>query len=170
MLEPKFHHDTNYWEIVMIKKKLSSKCLLLMSIPAVSMIILICWTEAISIIHLLKSANYAELYFPIIMLSFMGCFLVFLLFVINRFSCIVWIDFKNKVIGRKGLFGGFRYQLNVDQIKDVFVVSCPKQGDYIIIADACNQSVEGFSKKSFIRISDKWENREFIKQIWNEKK
>lgn len=102
-----------------------------------------------------------------ILLLFSLLILTLFLVSLNRLSCIIWYDGTH--IGRKGLLFGFKYQIHLQEIKDIVIVSVPKQGQYIVIIDNSGNNVEGLSKKSYLRFEYTEKNKEFIKRVCADK-
>lgn len=92
-------------------------------------------------------------------------FLILILWLtaLNRLSCIVWCD--GEFIGRRGLICGFKHQISVKEIKEIKVIFVSKQDEYVVIIDDYGNSVEGFSKKSYIRFVNSDSNREFYEFV-----
>ena len=154
----------------MVQKKISSKGWLCFSI----FLILMAFLGFFAVYNIFYPIVVEEIaqrsYIGLCIVAFLYCFFGFVLYsgflTLNRWACIVWINKKTNQIGRKGLLGGFKFSISIDNIEDVFIISIPKQGDYIIIIDNFNKSVEGLSKKSYIRLKDTETNIKFIRQIW----
>ncbi len=149
-----------------MKKIISSKSWLFINLVGI-----LCF-GAVSVYSLYISLQYIlqknNLWIPFCIFTICSLFILILfLTALNRLSCIVWHDDVH--IGRKGLLFGFRYQIRLQDIKDIVVVSVTKQGQYIIIIDDFGRSVEGFSSKSFLRFEFTEKNKEFIKPVCIEK-
>lgn len=102
---------------------------------------------------------------PLFLILFVFSFLLLVLFLtaLNRLSCIVWCD--GEFIVRRGLICGFKYQISVKEIKEIKVIFVSKQDEYVVIIDDFGNSVEGFSKKSYIRFVNSDSNREFYEFV-----
>ena len=95
------------------------------------------------------------------------CFLSLFLFSLNRFGCKIIYNANEGIIIRKGFICGYKYQLKIDDIKEVIIATFPKETTYYVIVDLYNTKYDGGSKKSFIRIEKNENNLKFIKQFWD---
>ncbi len=85
----------------------------------------------------------------------------------NRVGCKVWFDNGTNELCRRGLFCGFAFRLNVNEIQDVVVATIPRQAKFIVFIDTENTSMEGLYKKSYVRLEYNAENIAYIQAFWN---
>ena len=93
--------------------------------------------------------------------------ILFLVIYGNRLACIVTYDADKNMLYRRGFFGGYRYQLKVEDIEEVVATSIYREGTFYILIDSYNNSYNGLSKKSFIKLPRNKKNFELIKQFWH---
>ena len=145
-----------------MKKILSSKKWLLINLLGV-----MCFTFAsvystyMCLSAILENNNLWKLFLVISVFSFL--ILVLWITALNRLSCIVWCDGKS--IGRKGLLFGFKYQISLQEIKDITITFVYRQDEYVVIIDDYGNSIEGWSKKSYIRFENSYSNKDFYELI-----
>ena len=96
-----------------------------------------------------------------------SCFIFLFLLMLNRFGCKIIYNEEEQIIIRKGFIFGYKYQLKIDDIKEVIIATFPKETTYYVIVDLYNTKYDGGSKKSFIRIEKNENNLKFIKQFWD---
>ena len=96
-----------------------------------------------------------------------SCFIFLFLLMLNRFGCKIIYNEEEQIIVRKGFICGYKYQLKIDDIKEVIIATFPKETTYYVIVDLYNTKYDGGSKKSFIRIEKNENNLKFIKQFWD---
>ena len=96
-----------------------------------------------------------------------SCFIFLFLLMLNRFGCKIIYNEEEQIIIRKGFICGYKYQLKIDDIKEVIIATFPKETTYYVIIDPYNTKYDGGSKKSFIRIEKNENNLKFIKQFWD---
>lgn len=96
-----------------------------------------------------------------------SCFIFLFLLMLNRFGCKIIYNEEEQIIIRKGFICGYKYQLKIEDIKDVIIATFPKETTYYVIVDLYNTKYDGGSKKSFIRIEKTENNLKFIKQFWD---
>ena len=96
-----------------------------------------------------------------------SCFISLLLLMLNRFGCKIIYNEEEKMIIRKGFICGYKYQLKIEDIKEIIIASFPKETTYYVLIDYTNTKYDGGSKKSFIRIEKNEKNQSFIKQFWD---
>ena len=96
-----------------------------------------------------------------------SCFIFLFLLMLNRFGCKIIYNEEEQIILRKGFICGYKYQLKIDDIKEVIIATFPKETTYYVIVDLYNTKYDGGSKKSFIRIEKNENNLKFIKQFWD---
>ena len=85
---------------------------------------------------------------------------------LNRGACIVWIDPQRRIIGRRGLFGGYRLQVSVDDVQTVVVRYELKDGKYFYVVDRQKRSFDCRKKNSYIYLAENEENLRFLRQVW----
>ena len=95
------------------------------------------------------------------------CFIFLSLFVLNRCGCKVIYDEKRKKIIRKGFIFGYKYELKIEDIQEITIISLPRDAVYYVFIDTINTKYDGGYKKSFIRIEKNEKNLKFIKQFWD---
>ena len=96
-----------------------------------------------------------------------SCFIFLFLLMLNRFGCKIIYNEEEQIIIRKGFICGYKYQLKIDDIKEVIIATFPKETTYYVLVDLYNTKYDGGSKKSFIRIEKNENNLKFIKQFWD---
>lgn len=96
-----------------------------------------------------------------------SCFIFLFLLMLNRFGCKIIYNEEEQIIIRKGFICGYKYQLKIEDIKEVIIATFPKETTYYVIVDLYNTKYDGGSKKSFIRIEKTENNLKFIKQFWD---
>ena len=96
-----------------------------------------------------------------------SCFIFLFLLMLNRFGCKIIYNEEEQIIIRKGFICGYKYQLKIDDIKEIIIATFPKETTYYVIVDLYNTKYDGGSKKSFIRIEKTENNLKFIKQFWD---
>ena len=96
-----------------------------------------------------------------------SCFIFLFLLMLNRFGCKIIYNEEEQIIIRKGFICGYKYQLKIDDIKEIIIATFPKETTYYVIVDLYNTKYDGGSKKSFIRIERNENNLKFIKQFWD---
>ncbi len=94
-------------------------------------------------------------------------FIIMLGFLANRFGYLVIYDSVNNTLSRRGLISGYKYQIKIEDIQDIIIVTFSKETTYYVFIDSHNTKYEGGSRKSFIRIEKKEENSKFIAQFWD---
>ena len=114
---------------------------------------------------LYEQMNFVLMYSVLIILFL--CSIVLIMFSLNRFGCKVSYDYQRKLIVRKGFICGYKYQIKIEDIKNIIVVTFPQEATYYVFIDSINKKYDGGSKNSFIRIEKTKKNYEFIKQFWN---
>ena len=96
-----------------------------------------------------------------------SCFIYLFLLMLNRFGCKIIYNEEEQIIIRKGFICGYKYQLKIDDIKEIIIATFPKETTYYVIIDPYNTKYDGGSEKSFIRIEKNENNLKFIKQFWD---
>lgn len=133
-------------------------------------IVLFSFPTIVSVFYLFNSiinyqTNMIMVYFGLIV-GF-SCFIFLFLLMLNRFGCKIIYNEEEQIIVRKGFICGYKYQLKIDDIKEVIIATFPKETTYYVIVDLYNTKYDGGSKKSFIRIEKNENNLKFIKQFWD---
>lgn len=105
--------------------------------------------------------------FAVVMVIGFLSILLLCIFMGNRFGYTVTYDIENEKICRSGLIFGYKYQVKVDDIKDIIIATFPKETTYFILIDSNNTKYDGGFKKSFIRLEKTEKNYQFIMQFWN---
>ena len=101
----------------------------------------------------------------VLTIGFALCLPVFI-FMGNRSAYTVTYNHKEKMLYRKGLFFGYKYQLKVEDIEEVVIGTFYREGTYYILVDPYNNRYDACHKKSFIRLQANDQNREFIELFW----
>ena len=133
-------------------------------------IVLFSFPTIVSVFYLFNSiinyqTNMIMVYFGLIV-GF-SCFIFLFLLMLNRFGCKIIYNEEEQIIIRKGFICGYKYQLKIDDIKEIIIATFPKETTYYVIVDLYNTKYDGGSKKSFIRIEKNESNLKFIKQFWD---
>ena len=102
----------------------------------------------------------------VLTIGFALCLPVFI-FMGNRSAYTVTYNHKEKMLYRKGLFFGYKYQLKVEDIEEVVIGTFYREGTYYILVDPYNNRYDACHKKSFIRLQANDQNREFIELFWH---
>lgn len=133
-------------------------------------IVLFSFPTIISVFYLFNSIiNYQTNMIMVYLGLIVGfsCFIFLFLLMLNRFGCKIIYNEEEQIIIRKGFICGYKYQLKIDDIKEVIIATFPKETTYYVIVDLYNTKYDGGSKKSFIRIEKNENNLKFIKQFWD---
>ena len=133
-------------------------------------IVLFSFPTIVSVFYLFKSIiNYQTNMIMVYLGLIVGysCFIFLFLLMLNRFGCKIIYNEEEQIIIRKGFIFGYKYQLKIDDIKEVIIATFPKETTYYVIVDLYNTKYDGGSKKSFIRIEKNENNLKFIKQFWH---
>ena len=133
-------------------------------------IVLFSFPTIISVFYLFNSIiNYQKNMIMVYLGLIVGfsCFIFLFLLMLNRFGCKIIYNEEEQIIIRKGFICGYKYQLKIDDIKEVIIATFPKETTYYVIVDLYNTKYDGGSKKSFIRIEKNENNLKFIKQFWD---
>ena len=133
-------------------------------------IVLLSFPTIVSVFYLFNSIiNYQTNMIMVYIGLIVGfsCFIFLFLLMLNRFGCKIIYNEEEQIIIRKGFICGYKYQLKVDDIKEVIIATFPKETTYYVIVDLYNTKYDGGSKKSFIRIEKTENNLKFIKQFWD---
>lgn len=150
-----------------MKKVYSNKIVVYMSIFGIVLMAIFMSYSIISLISgVLNGENNIAVVYGILTVGFC-LFLIIFLFVLNRLGYKVIYDNDKKVIYRKGFICGYLYELKIEDIKEVIIVTFPMEADFYVLVDTVNMKYDGGSKNSFIRIEKKKENYDFIKQFWD---
>ena len=94
-------------------------------------------------------------------------YLALLIFLGNRSAYTVTYNRKEKMLYRRGLFFGYRYQLKVEDIEDIIIGDFYREGTFYILVDPYNNRYDGCHKRSFIRLQVNDQNRDFIELFWH---
>ena len=111
--------------------------------------------------------NHQKLIFEIIAVLVFISSMIFSLFMTNRFGYIVIYDVDKRVLYRKGTIAGYKCQVNVNDIKDIVIMTFPKETTFYVIVDSFHTKYDGGFRTSFIRIEKTEQNLDFIKKFWN---
>lgn len=107
--------------------------------------------------------------FAVYLVLTIGFFILDLLsiLVLNRYAYIVTYECDLGIICRKGFICGYMYQVKVEDIRDIIILSVPKETTFYVFLDSNNTRLEGGYKNSFIKLEKNERNYNFIKQFWN---
>ena len=133
-------------------------------------IVLFSFPTIISVFYLFNSIKNYQTNMIMVYLGLIvgfSCFIFLFLLMLNRFGCKIIYNEEEQIIIRKGFICGYKYQLKIDDIKEVIIATFPKETTYYVIVDLYNTKYDGGSKKSFIRIEKNENNLKFIKQFWD---
>lgn len=124
-------------------------------------------TCVVSLINNIKNDQTNMVIANLILLVGFVCFIFLSLLVLNRCGCKVIYDEKRKKIIRKGFIFGYKYELKIEDIQEITIISLPRDAVYYVFIDTINTKYDGGYKKSFIRIEKNEKNLKFIKQFWD---
>lgn len=133
-------------------------------------IVLFSFATIVSVFYLFNSIKNYQTNMIMVYLGLIvgfSCFIFLFLLMLNRFGCKIIYNEEEQIIIRKGFICGYKYQLKIDDIKEVIIATFPKETTYYVIVDLYNTKYDGGSKKSFIRIEKNENNLKFIKQFWD---
>lgn len=133
-------------------------------------IVLLSFPTIVSVFYLFNSIINSQTNMIMVYLGLIvgfSCFIFLFLLMLNRFGCKIIYNEEEQIIIRKGFICGYKYQLKIDDIKEVIIATFPKETTYYVIVDLYNTKYDGGSKKSFIRIEKNENNLKFIKQFWD---
>ena len=124
--------------------------------------------ELFSVFYLvkdIKNSTTGQIIVDALLVVFFAIFLFLWMFALNRICSKVWYDANSQELKRKGFFVGYKYKINISQIKEVCKKEIFKETTYLIFIDEKNNKTESGRKNSYIRIEDTPKNREFIKNL-----
>ena len=98
-----------------------------------------------------------------LILFILTAFLVLLLYAVNRLGCRIVYDFKSNAIYRTGFFAGYKYRLDVADIKEIAEVTFFRGGSFYVLFDSADIKY----KSSLVKIRKSKKNKEFISLFWN---
>ena len=133
-------------------------------------IVLFSFATIVSVFYLFNSIKNYQTNMIMVYLGLIvgfSCFIFLFLLMLNRFGCKIIYNEEEQIIIRKGFICGYKYQLKIDDIKEVIIATFPKETTYYVIIDPYNTKYDGGSKKSFIRIEKNENNLKFIRQFWD---
>ena len=133
-------------------------------------IVLLSFPTIVSVFYLFNSIINSQTNMIMVYLGLIvgfSCFIFLFLLMLNRFGCKIIYNEEEQIIIRKGFICGYKYQLKIDDIKEVIIATFPKETTYYVIVDLYNTKYDGGSKKSFIRIEKNENNLKFIKKFWD---
>ena len=133
-------------------------------------IVLLSFPTIVSVFYLFNSIINSQTNMIMVYLGLIvgfSCFIFLFLLMLNRFGCKIIYNEEEQIIIRKGFICGYKYQLKIEDIKEVIIATFPKETTYYVIVDLYNTKYDGGSKKSFIRIEKNENNLKFIKQFWD---
>ena len=149
----------------MIKKTCSHKFAALFSIFG---IVLFTISGLICIYPLLKGLiNRDNMAWQVAMIMVFLSFSLLGVFVGNRVGYTVIYNAETNMLYRRGLFGGYKYELKIEDIQDIVIAEFYKETTYYVLIDPYNTEYGGGTKKSFIRLEKTSKNHAFIKQFWH---
>ena len=88
-------------------------------------------------------------------------------YILNRAGCKISYEPNTNMLYREGLWWGYKYPLEVENIEEIIVVFLQKDDFYYLLLDPFQTKIESHYQKSYIRLKETPENLEFIKQFWN---
>ena len=91
---------------------------------------------------------------------------VLFLWGMNIAGGVVYIDLKNKRIGRRGWLWGYRSEIGFEDIKQVLIVSFGRGGFRIVLVDSVNKYCSPGRKYSYISLSYTQKDIDFIRRAW----
>jgi hypothetical protein len=148
----------------MIKKTCSFKFVAVFSIFAIVIFTII---EIACIYPLLKGLiNRDNIAWQVAMIMFFLSFGLLCVFVGNRMGYTVIYNAETNMLYRRGLFGGYKYELKIEDIQDIVIAEFYKETTYYVLIDPYNTQYGGCTKKSFIRLERTSKNHAFINQFW----
>ncbi len=107
---------------------------------------------------------------PILSCMLLGLWSVMLALVLlltNRTTTIVTYDPKTKMVTRRGLFWGFRSELQIADLVRVEVQTIPKEREYILLIDRREEhSLDSMSAKMPIRVPNTPKGRAFVSNFY----
>ena len=149
----------------MIEKTCSHKFAALLSIFG---IVLFTISGLICIYPLLKGLiNRDNMAWQVAMIMVFLSFSLLGVFVGNRVGYTVIYNAETNMLYRRGLFGGYKYELKIEDIQDIVIAEFYKETTYYVLIDPYNTEYGGGTKKSFIRLEKTSKNHAFIKQFWH---
>lgn len=150
-----------------MKKAYSNMFFIYLSIFAVVFFSAFSITCVVSLINNIKNDQTNMIIANLILLVGFVFFIFLSLLVLNRCGCKVIYDEKRKKIIRKGFIFGYKYELKIEDIQGITIISLPRDAVYYVFIDTINTKYDGGYKKSFIRIEKNEKNLKFIKQFWD---
>ena len=91
---------------------------------------------------------------------------VLLLYCANASGTVIYIDLKNRRIGRRGWLRGNRFEMGFEDIQQVFFASCGRGGAMIFVIDRFNKHYSIGRKRSYISLNYSQKNLDFIRRAW----
>lgn len=104
--------------------------------------------------------------YSLLSLFFIGI-IALCVFELNREGYRIEYDADSKTVSRKGFICGYKFEIKSCDIKEILLVSFPRETTFYVLVDPINTKFDGGSKKSFIRIEKNEKNHNFIKQFWD---
>lgn len=147
--------------MVFVKKIYSNKSVIYFSIFGIVFISIIMILSIISLMSNVEETTNNILMIIALILIYLF-FLVLFVFSLNKFGYKVIYDSNKKVISKKGFIFGHEYQIKLEDIKEVAVLSLPKETAYYVLTDSKDDKQE-----SFIKIKKTKKNEIFVKQFWD---
>lgn len=136
----------------------------LFGIVLFSILTLICFGALISAIYNNQSNM---ILVDILGIAFFSAATSLYVFALNRLGCKIYYDNDNHAICRQGFICGYKYQLKIDDIKEVILAPIPRETTFYIFLDDVNLRYGSGDKKSYIKIEKNSKNENFIKQFWD---
>ncbi len=149
-----------------MKKVYSYKAMIYISIFG----IIVFLTLIIGNLHLIFNTAYGQtdlIFIYSILIFCCLCFIALCVIALNRLCYKVTYDSNKKCINRNGFICGYKYQVNVEDIKEIIIVPFQNERSFFVFIDKFNTKYDGGYRKSFIRIEKNESNYEFIKQFWD---
>ncbi len=88
------------------------------------------------------------------------------LILLNKVCCLIYYNKEVNKLYRKGLFFGFKSEIQISDIKEVETITIYRECDYIVIKDTTKNTYNSMSKNSYFKIEDNEDNMKFIRQFW----
>lgn len=113
----------------------------------------------------------------IVIIAFVFIFvLIYLIIFVNRLSCLITVDFKNKVIYRKGFLFGYKAKTEFKDIKEIrvertyYARKFTPHEVYVILDKSHKVFINPFKKNSPIYLTKSEKTFEIVQKIENELK
>lgn len=100
-------------------------------------------------------------------LNFLWCLVLasVFFFALNRVCCVVWVE--DGSVQRRGLFGGFRKTVPIQEIQNIQIINLRREGKKICLIDGGSHGFDRMRKDSYICLNSSRRNMEFIRSFWS---